>query len=264
MLKKLSSVVLVVLLYAGASYAGPPLITDEAETLDKGEAEIELTAEFSVDKDYVDEVKIEEQESEVQAKVIYGIVDNLELELEVPYLWVKEKEDGAETFNESGMGDVGLELKWRFYNEDDLSFALKPAVAFPTGDSDKELGTGNVSYGLSFLTSKEFDSAHLAFHLNVGIMHYDYKNEEEKAEKRPDIWNASLAAEKGIVKGLKVVVDLGTETNSDRNSNTNPAYALGGLVYSVLENLEVGLGAKFGLNDATPDYAIIAGAVYAF
>jgi hypothetical protein len=30
-----------------------------------------------------------------------------------------------------------LELKWRFFEKDGLSFALKPGIAFPTGNEKK-------------------------------------------------------------------------------------------------------------------------------
>jgi hypothetical protein len=34
-------------------------------------------------------------------------------------------------------------VKWRFYEKDGLSFAIKPGIILPTGEEDKGLGDGS-------------------------------------------------------------------------------------------------------------------------
>jgi hypothetical protein len=62
-----------------------------------------------------------------------------------------------------------------------------------------------------------------------------------------------------VVKSLKLAGDIGVETNPDKSSNTPPAYVLGGLIYSVSENFDVGFGIKGGLTRPETDIAVRGG-----
>jgi hypothetical protein len=50
----------------------------------------------------------------------------------------------------------------------------------------------------------------------------------------------------------------------DRHVNTHPAFVLGGLIYSVSENLDVDFGVKGGLNKPEADYSVLAGLAWRF
>ena len=97
--------------------------------------------------------------------------------LGVPYEWIRAKEEG-DTFTENGISDISLEVKWRFYEKDGLSFALKPGISMPTGDEEKGLGAGRVGYRIFFITTKEI--APWAFHLNLGYIRNENKAMNEK------------------------------------------------------------------------------------
>jgi hypothetical protein len=244
------------------SYAAHPLITDDTGTQGKGKFQLEVNSEITYDKETVNRVATKETGGEVAAILSYGIADNLDFVLGVPYLWVKAKEEGEIISDEDGVSDVSLEVKWRFYEKDGLSFALKPMITVPTGDEDKGLGNGRTSYGLMFITTKEIKP--FAFHLNLGYMHNEYKLEADKDANRKNIWHASLAAEAEIVNDLKVVGNIGIERNSDKTSNTQPAFILGGLIYSISENIAVDVGVKAGLNKPETDLTFLAGIAIKF
>jgi len=262
--KKISAAVLIILLYSGVSFADHPLITDGAETLDKGEFVAELNSEFSFGKKKVEGVSIKERQAEIAALITFGVMDNVEIVLELPYRWIREKENGGNTFRADGTGDVELEVKWRFYGNDDLHLALKPSISFPTGSAKKELGNGRISYGLMFLATREIEPFQLSFHLNIGYMHNEFKLREDREENRKDIWHVSLAAEKSIIKDLSAVTNIGIERNPEKGSNTHPAFILGGLIYSISKNLNVDFGVKGGLTKTEPDIAYLAGLVWSF
>lgn len=264
MLKTIATVLACLFLFTGAAYADHPLITDEAETLDKGEVEIEASAELSYYKEKSNGITTKEREFETELQVQYGIIDNLEVELEVPYRWVREEVDGESDSRVNGIGDMELSLKWRFYEEDDLHIAVKPFISIPTGNSDKGLGNGKTGSGLRLEATKEFDPLHLAFHLNLGYSHNEYDIEEDKENNRKDLWHASLAVEKGIVKRLKAVMDLGIERNSKKGENTPSGFIIGGLVYSVTKQINVDFGIKGGFNDYETDIAYLTGIVMEF
>ena len=243
-------------------FAAHPLITDDAGTQGKGKFQIEFNSEFSRDKETAEGVTTKETGGEAAAILSYGIVDSADIVLGLPYQWKKVREDGEITEKPDGISDMSLEVKWRFFEEEGLSFALKPGITLPTGNESKGLGNGKASYGLMFITTKEMEP--FAFHLNLGYMRNEYKLQADKELNRKRIWHASLAAEVEVMKDLKVVGNIGMERNPDKTSNTHPAFILGGLIYSIFENFDIDFGIKGGLNKSETDYAILAGIAWRF
>lgn len=261
MLKRIIGMV-VLLFWPGSAFAAHPLITDDTGTQGKGKFQVETNSEITYDKEKAEGVTIKEIGSEVATVLSYGIRDNIDIVLCFPYQWFKIKEDGEVTSKENGISDISLELKWRFFEKDSMSFALKPGIAFPTGNEKKGLGTGKVSYGIFFITTKEIGP--WAIHLNLGHTRNEYKLREDKESNRKDIWHASFASEVEVIKNLKAVANIGMERNSDKESNRPPAFILGGVIYSISENLDIDFGIKRGLNKPETYYAILAGIAFRF
>lgn len=234
------------------SHAAHPLITDDTGTQRKGKVQLEVNSEFAHEK----EDGAAEDGFEFVTVLSYGLADNVDIVLGIPYQHIRLKEDGQKS-TEDGLSDISLELKWRFYEKDGISLALKPGITLPTGDNDKGLGAGRVTYSVFFITTKEMEL--WAFHLNIG-----YIRNENKADERKNLWHASLAAGYGITEKLTMVGNVGLERNVDRNVNTAPAFVLGGLIYSISENLDIDFGVKGGLNKPEADYSVLAGIAWRF
>jgi long-subunit fatty acid transport protein len=243
--------------FSSSAFAAHPLITDDAGTQGKGKFQLEINGEFNYDKESEAGVKSKITGGEVATTISYGIIDNVDIVLGIPYQWFKVKEDGEIISREKGLSDISLELKWRFYEREGWSFALKPGVTFPTGKEEKDLGAGRVTYGMFFITTKEIEP--LAFHLNLG-----YKRNENKLDERKDTWHISLASEWKLIKDLKLVANIGLERNPDKTSNTPPAFILGGIIYSIVENFDIDIGIKGGLNKPETDLTILAGIAWRF
>ncbi len=235
-----------------AAFAAIPLITDDTGTQGKGKFQLEVLGEYDHDRE--DGVKGETQG--VTASLTYGILDPVDIVLSVPYEFWREK-DGGCTEEEDGLADLAIEAKWRFFEKEGFSLALKPGLTLPTGDEDKGLGTGRANGYLFLIASKEADP--WAFHLNLA-----YIRNENKYDERRDLWHASLASSYEIFKSLKLVGDIGMEKNPDRCSSVDPAYLLGGVIYSPLENLDFGLGIKGGLTDTEADVSVRGGITWRF
>jgi len=229
-----------------------PLITDDAGTQGKGKFQLEVDGEYGHDKD--DGVTTET--TQLTSTISYGVIDPIDIVLTVPYQHNRMEDSGSVTKGD-GIADMSIEAKWRFYEKEGLSFALKPGLTFPTGDSDKGLGAGKITCRLFFITTKE--TKPWAFHLNLGYTRNENKNEETK-----NLWHASLAATVEVAKDLKVVGNIGIETNTDRNATVHPSFVLGGLVYSMYENLDVDFGVKGGLTKPETDYSLLAGITWRF
>lgn len=237
---------------AGVSHAAHPLITDDTGTQGRGKFQIELNSEFS----HEDENGAKADTLAFASVISYGVVETVDAVLGIPYQRIRLEEAGRKD-TEDGLSDISLELKWRFYEKDGLSFGLKPAVTFPTGDDERGLGAGKPTYSAFFITSVETDP--WEFHANLG-----YIRNENKVDERENLWHASLAAEYEPVERLELVANIGIERNSDRNVNTHPAFLIGGVIYEVSENLDVDVGAKVGLNEPETDYALLAGLAWRF
>jgi hypothetical protein len=244
------------------SFATHPLITDDTGTQGKGKMQIEINGESGYDKEKEDDVTIKARESEIAAAISYGIQDNIDIVLGLPYVWINEKEDGDVTADENGISDISVEVKWMFYENEGLSLALKPGLTFPTGDEEKGLGSGRMSYGLTFITTKEIEP--WAFHLNLAYTHNEYKLEEDNDANRKGIWHVSFASQVEVIKDLTIVANIGVEKNADKASNTHPAFILGGLIYSLSENVDIDMGYKTGINKPETDSTILAGAAIKF
>jgi len=234
------------------SSAAHPLITDDTGTQGKGKFQIELFGEYGYDK----EEGLTTKATDLAATFTYGIIDQVDIVLSVPYRFLRAGDDES-TEKADGISDLAIEAKWRFYENKGLSFALKPGFTLPTGNEDRDLGNGRSTYYLYFITSKEIDP--WSFHINLA-----YIRNENKGDDRNDIWHASLASTFEVIKNLKLVGDIGVETNPERSSTVCPAYILGGFIYSVKENYDIGIGVKGGLTKPETDISVRGGITWRF
>jgi hypothetical protein len=261
-----------VFIFPTSAFAAHPLVTDDTGTQGKGKYQIEVNSEFTYEKERQynpDEEKWEtkkETGGELATVLSYGITDNTDIVLGLPYQWKKTRIDGIVTTDKAeqgdGIADMSLEVKWRFYEKDGFSLAFKPGITLPTGDEKKGLGNGRASYGIVFITTKEIEP--WAFHLNLGYTYSSYKLQADRDANRKGIWHISIASEVEIIKDLKAVANIGIERNPDKTSNTHPAFILGGLIFSISDNIAIDFGVKGGLNKPETDLTFLAGIAFKF
>lgn len=233
-------------------HAAHPLITDDAGTVGKNHFQLELNYQYS----HEDDEGVKEGEHEGEGVLTYGLIDQVDLVLGLPCLFTINNEEGYRD-REEGVGDLSLEVKWRFYECNGTSLALKPGVSFPTGDEDQGLGTGRVGASGYFIATQEWEP--FAFHFNLG-----YIRNENKVDERKDLYHVSLAAEWEAAKWVTVVGNVGAEANTDRHSDTPAAFILGGLIFPVTEWLDLDVGIKGGLTEPEADYSLMAGMCFHF
>lgn len=244
----------IILSFATDTFASIPLITDDTGTQGKGKFQLELFGEYGQESG----AHLTTKTSDLSATFTYGIIDTVDIILGIPYqAWHSNNSEGESVLKADGLSDLSIEGKWRFYEKEGLSFALKPGFTIPAGDEEKGLGTGRITYHLYFIASKEMNP--WAFHLNLA-----YIRNENRVNERKDIWHASLASSVDVMKNLKLVGDVGIATNPDSSSNTPPAFILGGLIWSLRENLDIGLGVEAGLTKPETDLAVRGGITWRF
>jgi len=248
--------VLVIMLAAAPAFAGHPLVTDDTGTQGKGHYELEFSGEFERD----DTEGARTEVTTIAGSFAAGVTETIDLVLGVPYQdgrLIEDTDDGHEKTTEDGFSDISLELKWRFFERNGLSFAVKPGVTFPTGDRGKGLGGGRMTYSMYLISTLEAGPA--CFHMNAGYIQNENKNDERK-----ELWHASLAAEYPVMEKLTLVANVGVDRNPDTASQTNPGFILGGVVYSLSDAVDIDFGVKGGLNDVAADYSLLAGLTMRF
>ncbi len=233
-------------------FAAIPLITDDAGTMGKGKSQIELSGAYSDDR----EDGVTSKRTDISTTFSYGIADEVDIYLTVPYRFLRAEDDES-TQKTDGFSDIAIEAKWRFFEKNGFSMAFKPGITLPTGNEEKGLGKGRSAYYLYFITSKEI--APWAFHFNLA-----YTRNENKNDERHDIWHMSLASTLEVMKNLKLVGDIGVESNPEKSPTVLPAYILGGFVYSVRENFDIGLGVKGALTVAETNISLRGGITWRF
>lgn len=242
MFRRIVTLVILFLFQTEWTFAAHPLITDDTGTQGRGKFQVEFNGEFSDHHGH--------HETEVSTTLCAGLGEPSDLVVTAPYL--SRNPEGERS--EDGMGDISIEMKWKFYENRGLSFAWKPGIVLATGDEKKGLGEGKKSYSLFLIGTKEMES--FVVHLNLGYL----KNRQELR----DSWHGCLAAEYRVSEKLTMVTDVGMERNPDRESDTDPAFVLGGMIYSVNEDIDVDCGIKAGLTKAEPDYSILVGLAVRF
>jgi hypothetical protein len=241
----------------GIAMAMHPLITDDAGTQGKGKFQIEVNASYGTDKVADAGVSVKTTERTLVANLTYGATDSLDVFIETPYVAWRATADGAVLGSERGVSDVAIGAKWRFFEKDGLSFALKPGITVPNGDEAKGLGTGKAGYSAYLVTTKEFEPA--AVFLNIGYIRNENKIDEEK-----NLWHVSLAGTYEVIKKMKLAANVGMEKNADKAADQDPLFGLVGIIYSVNDDVDLSFGVKRGLNDAETDLTLLAGVTMRF
>ena len=240
------------------AFAGHPLVTDDTGTQGKGKGQVEVGLSFFSDKDKVaDATTFKTEGGDVAVGVTIGLLDSLDIVLGVPYAWYILDENDARVDRADGLSDIGFDAKWRFFEKNGWSLALKPGVSVPTGDEDKGLGAGRTSYRMFFIGTKEFEP--VAIHANIG-----YIRNENNSEERKDIWHVSVATEVEVIKDLKLLANIGVERNPDTASENRPAFVLGGVSYDVSEKITIDAGVKYGLTSPETDWTYLTGLTIKF
>ena len=63
---------------------------------------------------------------------------------------------------------------------------------------------------------------------------------------------------------MKLAADIGIERNPDGDAKDDPAFLIGGIIFSVNENFDVDFGVKYGLTNSETDIAALAGVTFRF
>ncbi|MCL4199428.1 MAG: transporter [Phycisphaerales bacterium] len=210
---------------AAAALAGPPLITDDPDT--PGENRWEINVAYTLEVSPRDGAAWRSWEHAAPLLDLnYGLFDNDQLKLEVP-LTILDPADGESA--RAGIGDALIGYKLRLVDEESAPFSLSiyPQVGIPTGDSDRDLGTGSPSLKMPVQIGRHFMDDRLFLYADAGY-------EEQFTDDEADSWSAGVAAEYQITEGLTLCGELRYEAG----------------LHGAADNALINLGAKCRLADS--------------
>lgn len=233
------------LIAPAGSFAGRPLLTEDAGTVEKGGVEIELAFDHARDetggKDYIPSLQI-----------AYGLSERVEIAAALPYIF----RDPGEGGRADGLGDLFVYLKCRVWGEGQNfpALALKPFLKLPTAREGKGLGSGETDFGLTAVFSRSFGG----FNLHVDGT-YTVLGEKDVA----DPLSLGLAGEFEIVKGVNFVGEIRYGNNFNTSRKDDPATLLTGFQAGIAGAL-FDAGVTLGLNRAAADYLFTVGVTFKF
>lgn len=249
---------------AGSAFAGPPLATDDAGTVDVGKVEIELNSSYGYDKQATDGVTTSTNVTDGELKITTGLYKDLGFSMAVPYTFSARNNTDCEVNSVDGLGDMTFEIKYAFAELGGVNLAIKPQLVAPTGNYSRGFSEGHWHAGALLIATKEFSDGKYALHANAGYEHHNYRTNAVRQTTHGDLWSGSVAGEMEVASGLVVVADFGIGTNPDRGSSELPVYALTGLRYEINGHLDIDAGIKFGLTRPETDVTALYGFVLKF
>ncbi len=134
--------------------AQQPFYTDDPAVTEPGKWHFEFFNEF----DALQHPQFPNlRQNTASYKLNYGLPHDLEFDIDAPYLAIF-RALGSLPVTSSGVGDTNLGLKWNFHKEAQSSrlpaMSVSLYVEFPTGDSNRQLGSGLTDYWLNFIGQK--------------------------------------------------------------------------------------------------------------
>jgi hypothetical protein len=245
-------------------WAAHPFITDDAGTQGAGNWQLELMAQRDRHDATAGGIRQSSRSTLINPVLTYGLFETIDVALGVNRERFRVTESGAPAVEASGWGDSSLEIKWRFYDADGLSFALKPGVSLPTGNESRGLGLGRTSWGLNLIA--DYDVKPWAWFANLAYFHARFANPQDAAGQRDDLWRVSGGTTYAVRDNLWLAAELGVRTNEARDDPFLPGrraqYAMLGLIFSPAEKIDLDIGVRKGLNRAETDTVFLVGATF--
>jgi hypothetical protein len=240
-----------------AALAAHPLVTDDTATQGAGRVQLELDGLAARAHEAHGGPAAVEESTEGALIATLGLHDAVDVAVALPLAATRMTVGGARQGATAGLGDLGLELKWRVVEAGGFSLAVKPGLTLPTGDPARGLGTGQPCGALLLAATQQAGS--LTLHLNVGYGLDHYALAEERLEHVRDIWLVSLAAQRDLWPGLTLVGDLGVTSGDERASRVPGVFGLGGLILAVDPGMDLDVGLKAGWKGGDRTLALLAG-----
>lgn len=234
-----------------ASAERPFLLTERAIPLERGNYRLETGLVFN-------RFSSNTRDANLSIDLRYGLIQNLELDLLVPYLFREEEGE-----HENQIGDILLRAKVRFIKgreANPLSISGQLFIKLPSAGRDRFFGTtGEPDLGVVAIASKEFTP--VTAHINFG---YIFVGNPPLGDE-PDQIRYALGLElQPIDESLALIGEIAGSTEIGNSASKGILNLLGGINYKIDRTAGIDSSVGFGLTEDSPDYLIHLGFTYLF
>jgi len=239
------------LLSCGRLHAQMPFYTDDTSTTDRGKFHVEVFEEL----DGLQSSQFPDlRQSTANIKMNFSPLKHLELDLDAPYIRIA-RASGSQSA--SGLGDTDLGAKWTLRetppDTDVTSFAASLYVEFPTGSTQKGLGSGLTDYWLNFIAQKPL-SPTTRVNVNLGVLFAGNTSTGALGIQthRGQVYTGGLSLLHDISSSLTMGVEVYGGISDGAGSDRSQLQGLLGVQYAIRNGLSVSAGILGGRYGATP------------
>lgn len=231
------------------SFAFEPLNTDDAGTVKAGGNQIEQYF-FAINRNGSSQQSDlvtpgEEYSGTMDARAFpFTYTRGLTEEVEASFSTTYYSEPSG---NYSRFSNYVFASKWRFYEDEEMGYALaiKPTVVLPASKQQQVAGLGlsAFNYGFNVIASKYWDG--IEVHVNAMYMRSPYNTNcsvgMSMDPNRTNIFMLSIAPVWSVSKDLRLALDIGASTNPPSTEQYLSHYALVAAIYSLTDSVDLGL-----------------------
>lgn len=168
-LRFLAALIAALCFACSSARAQQPFVTDDADTTARGRFHFEFSNELDLlQRSSFPNLKQNTADFELD----YGLLDNVEIGIESPLIAIYNAR-GNSPRSVFGVGDTNLSIKYNFLKEREHSrrpaLALSFNVEFPTGDQNRQLGSGFTDVNVYGILQKSL-TRKTKLRLNGGIL----------------------------------------------------------------------------------------------
>jgi hypothetical protein len=262
---RLATTSLVWLLLSNPAHAFFPFVTDDTGTQGAGGNQIEIDYAFNKSSNAITDEDgnfIEDQLGSSNAYLLTytrGISENIDIFVGV----------ARQTSSVSGWQSTGIGLKWVFAGDQTQgwSAAIKPTIILPTSQNMQNNGLGPAKTNINVSLISSYLSDTYEWHFNAGYASNRQVINADTEAERQNIWSVSVSPVLVLNPDWKVGLDVGLQNNPGYNSQYS-AFGELGLLYSPMENLQLGLGviyaADLNAKNKAYNYTLTSGLAYQF
>ena len=147
--------------------AQQPFVVDDAEVTPRRAWHLEISNQIDVLRLSARPVR---WQNGLEVETAWGAAERLEVSALAPLIALATRSLTAQRVD-AGLGDLSVAAKLRLTADPKARHAVAGAVSLelPSGDRDRQLGSGLVDYGLNVITQHRFDDRLIA-HLNGGLV----------------------------------------------------------------------------------------------
>lgn len=235
-----------------AADAQQPFVTDDADVTDRGKFHLEFSDEFDL---LQPEAFPNLKQNTASFELAYGLLENVEVSVEAPLIAIFNAR-GTTPRTAFGVGDTNLSVKYNFLRERDGSrrpaLAASFSVELPTGDAERQLGSGVADYTLNAVLQKTL-TKRSTWRMNGGVIFSgNTLTGAVGIEARGVVYTGGMS----LVRKFTPRLDLGAEVTGAfaRNAGLGKGelQAQAGGNYRLRDNLSLDFGVLGGRFAAAP------------